>query len=137
MRSGVFLVALVGAFAVVAGEAPDKDCPLMKALKESIDACSDKLGEESKTLLEKDESADNEEIRCFYACILTHGGMMSDGKMDMDALEELLLEDPEHEEEAKKIVEIMKTCKPEAEITDNECDVAGNYAKCMKSKKIE
>ncbi|XP_015115397.1 general odorant-binding protein 56a [Diachasma alloeum] len=136
MKSGVFFVALVGAFAVVAGDPPNKDCPLMKALKESIDACIDKLSEESAKLMEKDQFADNEEIRCFHACVMTHSGLMTDGKMDIAALEEMLSGDPEHEEEARKITEIMKSCKPESETSDNECEVAGNYVKCFQAKKM-
>ncbi|XP_063977963.1 general odorant-binding protein 56a-like [Diachasmimorpha longicaudata] len=136
MKSGLFVVALVGAFAVAAGGPPDKDCPLMKALKESIDACIDKLSEESVKLMEKDAFADNEEIRCFHACVMTHSGLMTDGKMDIPALEEMLSGNPDDEEEAQKIIEIMKMCKPEAEISDNECEVAGNYVKCFQAKKV-
>nr|ANT46047.1 odorant-binding protein 18 [Microplitis mediator] len=133
---GILFTFFISSDAESSGE---KECPLKKAFQESIDACKDKLSEENLALLEKDENADNEDIRCFKACILNDSGVMSNGKIQIDKIEEAInaaIENvKEDEEKAKAIGESMingaKNCAGPAEEGENECEVAHRFITCL------
>ncbi|XP_057329315.1 uncharacterized protein LOC130670122 [Microplitis mediator] len=143
MRYLVFVfVGILFTFVITsdAESSAEKECPLKKAFQESIDACKDKLSEENLALLEKDENADNEDIRCFKACILNDGGVMSNGKIQINKIEEAInaaIENvKEDEDKAKEIAESMingaKNCAGPAEEGENECEVAHRFITCLK-----
>ncbi|KAG8034707.1 hypothetical protein G9C98_007783 [Cotesia typhae] len=122
----------------VSGE--QEDCPLKKAVQASIEACKDKLTDDSLNLLKEDEGADNEEIRCFKACILKDSGIMEDGKIQMEKVKTALNEAIEKAEEnkdkfkemTKAIIEATEKCAEEAGKAENECEKAHLFAGCLK-----
>ncbi|KAH0554056.1 uncharacterized protein LOC123263195 [Cotesia glomerata] len=117
-----------------------EDCPLKKAIQASIEACKDTLTDESINLLKEDEGADNEEIRCFKACILKDSGIMEDGKIQVEKVKSALNEAVEKAEEnkdkleemVKAIIEATEMCAEEAGKAENECEKAHLFIACLK-----
>ncbi|CAD6222300.1 GSCOCG00000903001-RA-CDS [Cotesia congregata] len=127
-------------FTFSTGISGEEDCPLKKAVQASIEACKDKLTDDSLNLLKEDEGADNEEIRCFKACILEDSGIMEDGKIQVEKVKSALNEAVEKAEEnkdkieemAKAIIEATEKCAEEAGKAENDCEKAHLFVACLK-----
>ncbi|KAK0090357.1 hypothetical protein PV325_001131 [Microctonus aethiopoides] len=108
-----------------------KECPLKAALEKSIDACKDKLSEANANLLKDDEFADNEEIRCFRACVMNYAGIMENKDINIEKISEMMKDNIEGVS-IDEVMEVLKMCKAQAEEGLNECDAAGLFANCFK-----
>uniref|UniRef100_A0A1S5VFI0 Odorant binding protein n=1 Tax=Meteorus pulchricornis TaxID=51522 RepID=A0A1S5VFI0_9HYME len=126
--SFIFIGILCSVFLASNGE---KECPMKEALAESIEACKDKISEDSAKLLKADETADNEEIRAFKACVMIHGGILEDQKIKIDKIQEMLKNHVE-EEEMENVMTVMKICQGEAEIGADDGEVATLFINCFK-----
>ncbi|XP_043284591.1 uncharacterized protein [Venturia canescens] len=137
MKTVAIFVTLFFALAL----AEDEDnCPLGEALKKNIDICIEELNpsEETLKLMSENKGIENPEVQCFWACLMRKGDLMKDAKFQFDKLEELIKEDEELDsKKAEEITEMIKSCKSEAEVSDDECEVAAKYGMCLDAKKKE
>nr|ABM05971.2 odorant-binding protein 4 [Microplitis mediator] len=104
-----------------------------KSMEETFKACKDKLTPENFALLNKDPHADNQEIKCFKACGMNHAGIMADGKIQIEKMEEKLnsLLGEDKKDFSKIIIGRAKPCVEEANKGENECDVAAGFEACV------
>ncbi|XP_057329319.1 uncharacterized protein LOC130670125 [Microplitis mediator] len=105
---------------------------MKKSMEETFKACKDKLTPENFALLNKDPHADNQEIKCFKACGMNHAGVMADGKLQIDKMEEKLVSllGEDKKDFAKVLIGGAKACVEEANKGENECDVAAAFEAC-------
>ncbi|XP_008543433.2 uncharacterized protein LOC103568374 [Microplitis demolitor] len=105
---------------------------IKKSMEETFKACKDKLTPENFALLNKDPHADNQEIKCFKACGMNHAGVMTDGKLQIDKMEEKLnsMLEGGKKDFAKVLIEGAKPCVEEANKGENECEVAAAFETC-------
>ncbi|XP_043284592.1 uncharacterized protein [Venturia canescens] len=134
MKTFVIVTAL---FLGLALAEEDKRGPLGVVLNAYGDACAEELktSEESLSLIKKLEGAEKEDVQCYWACVFQKANLMKDAKIQFEAMEEAMkkVEGADHKM-AEKVIEIFKSCKDEAEVNDNPCNVIGNYGKCVLPK---
>ncbi|XP_043284593.1 uncharacterized protein [Venturia canescens] len=112
-------------------------CPFGKAVSQYFEACATELKtpEDVIELVKKCEGQEKEEVQCFWACLIKKADVMQDAKIQFDKLEEVMKKDTGADlKRIEEIVEGFKSCKDEAEISDNTCNVAGKYLMCLSPK---
>ncbi|KAK0163584.1 hypothetical protein PV327_007252 [Microctonus hyperodae] len=131
MKNATLLISIGIFYVFLITSSAGKECPLRAALEKSIDACKDKLSEANANLLKDDEFADNEEIRCFRACVMNYAGIMENKDINIEKISEMIKDNIEGVS-IDEVMEVLKMCKAQAEEGLTECDAAGLFANCFK-----
>ncbi|XP_044007685.1 uncharacterized protein LOC122852134 [Aphidius gifuensis] len=125
------IVGLIGLiFFVSNGLSQDPDCPVYKLMMASVEKCKGQLSEENAKLMEKNPGVENDEINCFRGCVLVGMGVMKNAKIDIENLKELMKQS-KSPTTAEAVVTVARECKKQSEVSNNECEVAGSYTKCV------
>ncbi|KAH0554053.1 uncharacterized protein LOC123263197 [Cotesia glomerata] len=127
MKSCIFsIVGILLAVMAKTHSDPKMTREIRDTFKGIIKSCSDRITHESfvKMIVDDDVHGMNIEVKCFAACALFHVGIMKNGKMHVEQIEEKL----------NSMIATTKSCAEEANESANECDVAGKFGECMKKR---
>ncbi|KAG8034709.1 hypothetical protein G9C98_007785 [Cotesia typhae] len=79
-----------------------------------------------KMIQENDEHGMSIAAKCFAACALSHVGLMKDGKMHVNQIEDKL----------SSMIDTIRLCADEANENTNECVVVGKFGECLKENDL-